>query len=194
MDVYEAPNTVGEVPLVMYDLYEAQAWCAARDKRVCYDDEWHLSCSGPDNLTYPYGNTWVAGNCNANKAWRQYNQTILNLWPDGVSTPDIETLADLYTALAASPKLTPAQSSELISHLAWLYQGNIAGSDNGLCTSGYGVVDTTGNIEEFCMRRDGGSGQYFHGMLRGRYWAETRTCDMGITTHGDLFRFYEVPR
>lgn len=26
----------------------------------------------------------------------------------------------------------------------------------------------------------------------GRYWADTRTCQDIILTHGDLFRFYEI--
>jgi len=191
MDVYEAPNLEGEVPLVMYHLYEAEAWCAARNKRVCFDDEWHAACSSGKNYTYPYGNTWIPGNCNDNKGWRLYNQSILNWYPDGVSTPSVTSLAQLYDGLEAS-KLPASESSALVAHLAWLYQGNIAGSDNGACTSAFGAVDTTGNVEEWTVRRDGGSGQYFHGALRGRYWAETRTCFDAVLTHGDLFRFYEI--
>ena len=34
--------------------------------------------------------------------------------------------------------------------------------------------------------------EYFHGCLKGRYWADTRTCQDIILTHGDLFRFYEI--
>ena len=46
MDRFEAPNRLGEDPLVMYDLYEAEAWCGARGKRLCYMDEWQTACEG----------------------------------------------------------------------------------------------------------------------------------------------------
>jgi formylglycine-generating enzyme required for sulfatase activity len=59
------------------------------------------------------------------------------------------------------------------------------------CTAGNGVFDLTGNIEEWTRRRDGGQAN-FHGNLKGRYWAETRTCQNSITTHGDTFRFDEI--
>lgn len=46
MDRFEAPNRLGHTPLVMYDVYEAEAWCSARQKRLCYMDEWESACEG----------------------------------------------------------------------------------------------------------------------------------------------------
>jgi len=111
------------------------------------------------------------------------------MWRDRISTPEINSISELMENI--SSVIGQAKSQLVIKHLAWLYQGNIAGEDVTTCTSGYGVVDMTGNVEEWARRRDGGAPQ-FHGKLKGRYWAETRTCFMGVQTHGDLFRFYEI--
>lgn len=47
MDLCEAPNVAGDLPLVMYTFDDAEAWCAAREKRLCFDDEWDAACEGP---------------------------------------------------------------------------------------------------------------------------------------------------
>jgi len=52
--------------------------------------------------------------------------------------------------------------------------------------------DLCGNVEEWTRRRNGGGGAQFLGNLKGRYWAEARTCQSGVTTHANAFRFYEI--
>ena len=47
---------------------QAAAACAAAGRRLCTDAEWLRACQGPDGTTYPYGNTYVAGNCNDTRA------------------------------------------------------------------------------------------------------------------------------
>src|SRR5262249_5892922 len=94
MDIYEAPNRAGAEPLVMYTFVEAEAWCDARGKRLCFDDEWTSACAGPDGWAYPYGPTREPGRCNDDKVWRAYSQSALDGWPYGVSAPDIDTLDD----------------------------------------------------------------------------------------------------
>jgi hypothetical protein len=71
-----------------------------------------------------------------------------------------------------------------------LYQG-AGGGDTTACVGAAGVYDLVGNVEEWTRRRDGGTVN-FHGNLKGRYWAEFRTCQSGVTTHADPFRFYEI--
>jgi formylglycine-generating enzyme required for sulfatase activity len=71
-----------------------------------------------------------------------------------------------------------------------LYQGEGGGNNPG-CVNDFGVYDLVGNAEEWTLRADGGSTD-FHGALKGRYWAESRTCQSTVTTHGDTFRFYEI--
>jgi formylglycine-generating enzyme required for sulfatase activity len=186
LDRYEAPNLPGQLPLVMYTFLEAEAWCQARQKRLCFDDDWTLACATSAGLKYPYGSTHQAGTCNDDKLWKTYDQTKLNGWPTGVSSPSISSLADLF----AAAKATSTAGSVAADHVQALYQGTAAGSKPG-CTNVFGAFDLCGNVEEWTRRRDGGTPS-FHGNLKGRYWAEARTCQSGVTTHGDAFRFYEI--
>lgn len=186
MDRYEAPNKLGELPLVMLHFDEAESWCAHRGKRLCFDDEWTLACGGPDALAYPYGDTLDPGVCNDDQVWKQYNQTLLNGWPWTLATDEIETLGELLDAARA----TGATGKAAADHVEALYQGTAAGVKIG-CVGPAAVFDLTGNVEEWTRRRDGGETS-FHGNLKGRYWAESRTCQQGVKTHGDTFRFYEI--
>jgi formylglycine-generating enzyme required for sulfatase activity len=187
IDRYEAPNVAGALPLVMYDFVEAEAWCSARAKRLCFDDEWTTSCEGPNGWSYPYGDTHVPGTCNDDKTWLLYDQQKLNGWPWTVSTPPIETLAELLDAARA----VSASGKVAADHVEELYQGDPSGSNAG-CVGPAGVLDLEGNVEEWTRRRDGGDGPDFSGALKGRYWAEPRTCQNAVTTHGNGFRFYEI--
>jgi len=184
MDLYEAPNVAGALPLVMYTFVEAEAWCDARDKRLCYDDEWQGACEGSAGFLYPYGSVHLPGTCNDEEVWRTYSQTALNGWPMSASGVGIESLEDLFTAVRVAGGSTAAE------HVEWLYQGEGSGDNRG-CVGEAGVYDLVGNVEEWTRRRDGGEPD-FHGNLKGRYWAEVRTCQSNIKSHGDYFRFYEI--
>jgi formylglycine-generating enzyme required for sulfatase activity len=186
MDRFEAPNIEGARPLVMYSFLEAEAWCEARGKRLCFDDEWRSACEGAAGARYPYGDTHRPGVCRDEARWRAYNQTLLNGWPSGASGPQIGGL----DALLAEARTRGAAATRAADHIEALYQGAGSGAYEG-CTNEAGVMDLTGNVEEWTRRRDGGAAS-FHGNLKGRYWAETRTCQSNITTHGDTFRFYEI--
>ncbi len=186
MDLYEAPNRAGADPLVMYTFVEADAWCGARGKRLCYDDEWTDACAGPDGWAYPYGPVRVPGRCNDAMTWRAYNQSALNGWPFGASAADVDSLDDLYARARARGVAASAAVDEVIR----LWQGVGSGTRDG-CVGAAGAYDLQGNVEEWTRRRDGGTPS-FHGNLKGRYWAEPRTCQSGVTTHGDGFRFYEI--
>jgi formylglycine-generating enzyme required for sulfatase activity len=187
VDRFEAPNRAGELPLVMYTFVEAEAWCAARDKRLCFDDEWTRSCGGVAETKYPYGNAHLPGLCNDDETWRLYDQTKLNGWPFGVSSPQVTSLEELLAAARG----VSASGKVAADHVEWLYQAEPAGDNDG-CESAEGAFDTQGNVEEWTRRRDGGSGPDFSGSLKGRYWAEARTCQSGVTSHGNGFRFYEI--
>lgn len=186
IDRFEAPNVAGASPLVMYSFDEAQAWCAARGRRLCYDDEWTRACAGPEGLAWPYGNANQPGVCNDDEIWRSYDQTLLYQWPAFVCTTDVVSLGQLFVAAAA----VSADAADSADHVEWLYQGEGSGTNSG-CVSIDGVLDLSGNVEEWTVRRDGGTAD-FHGNLKGRYWAEARTCQSDVTSHGDSFRFYEL--
>lgn len=183
MDLFEAPNVPGGVPFVMFTYLEAADWCQVRGKRLCYDDEWQAACEGPNLYPYPYGPIHVPGKCNDDKTWRPYDQNLLNGWGLSVSSSSIGSLDELLVAAGAS-------NPSAADHVEWLYQGEGAGT-NLECVGPAGVYDLTGNVEEWTIRRDDGTPD-FHGKLKGRYWAETRTCQMGVIQHGDTFRFYEI--
>ncbi len=100
-----------------------------------------------------------------------------------MTTPRVESLDRLFLAAAAQ---APAAAEQV----EWLYQAVGAGDTAG-CTTDRGAYDLVGIVELWTRRRDGGEPD-FHGRLLGRYWAESRTCRGGVTTHGDGFRFYEI--
>jgi formylglycine-generating enzyme required for sulfatase activity len=186
IDLHEAPNQGAALPLVMYTFGEAAAWCQQRSRRLCFDDEWTRACAGAGGLAYPYGDTHVPGTCNDEESWMTYNQTLLNGWPGDVSGPDVMSLQELLDAARASSSAGEAAAD----HVESLYQGEASGANVG-CVSADGVLDLCGNIEEWTRRRDGGT-PGFSGNLKGRYWAESRTCQQTLLSHGDQYRFYEL--
>lgn len=187
MDLYEAPNIEGAMPLVMYTLYESEEWCAARGKRLCFDDEWLAACEGASASAYPYGADYQAGACNDEEVWRVYSQNALNGWPAAASNVDIDDLDDLLAQAEAASTAGQVAADEV----AELYQAEPSGS-NAACAGETGVFDLVGNVEEWTLRADGGEGPDFSGNLKGRYWAESRTCQSNVKVHANAFRFYEI--
>jgi hypothetical protein len=183
MDKYEAPNKQGQLPFVMYDFNQSEAWCQARGKRLCYDDEWQFACEGPSQLAYVYGNTLDHTKCNTGKTWRTTNETLIGQWPHSANKATHESKPDHFADAAMTQ---PAS----VQHVEDLYQAEPAGA-NAQCVGAAGVYDLTGSVEEWTRRRDGGTTN-FHGKLKGRFWAEARTCQNGVTTHADPFMFYEI--
>lgn len=186
MDTYEAPNVEGELPFVMFNLSQSEAWCEARSKRLCYDDEWQAACEGLEKTSYPYGEEREPGVCNDDETWLTYNQSLLDLWPWSMDFTTVERLDELLQFVST----TGTNGERAADHVEALYQGEEGGQNPG-CTNEHGVMDTIGNVEEWTLRRDGGLTDY-HGNLKGRYWADTRDCQDNITSHGDGFRFYEI--
>ncbi len=95
-----------------------------------------------------------------------------------------------WDALLAKVRLVSTAAQASADHVASLYQAELSGA-NASCTNAVGAFDMQGNAEEWTRRRDGGSPGY-HGMLKGRYWAQADTCQAGVTAHGDGFRYYET--
>jgi hypothetical protein len=186
VDRFEAPNREGELPLVMFHFDEAESWCLSRGKRLCFDDEWTRVCGGEQGMSYPYGDSHDPGVCTDDKLWRAYDQGLLNGWPWTIDTDVVESILQLLDAAREKG----ASGVAAADHVQWLYQAEPSGSRAG-CTTGDGAYDLCGNVEEWTRRRSGSTAG-FHGNLKGRYWAETRTCQNSITTHGDQFRFYEI--
>jgi formylglycine-generating enzyme required for sulfatase activity len=167
VDRYEAPNRRGAKPLVMQSANEADAWCAAHHKRLCTEDEWTAACEGDDHRAYPYGNTYVYGQCNDGKAWEKVDEALLAKWP----------------------------APEAQAHAKELYQASRSGADRR-CTSEAGVHDMTGNVEEWVVRTREHPNDWPY-ILAGCYWAGCYgggkpTCHSTNSAHGPEFRFYET--
>ncbi len=187
MDRFEAPNVEGARPMIMISLIDADRWCQGRARRLCFDDEWSRACEGVDGRAYPYGNAHRPGDCTDNKTWRVYSQSQLNGWPASASGAGL----DSYEAQLAEARARGGAAATAADHVDSLYQATPSGAA-AACRSVEGVYDLVGNVEEWTKRRDGGDGGSFTGALRGRYWAESRTCQSRVTTHADPFRFYET--
>src|SRR5882724_2322305 len=71
VDRYEAPNKRRGRPLVMQSAQDAEAWCTAKNKRLCREDEWVTACEGANKRQYPYGTSHEDARCNDDKEWRQ---------------------------------------------------------------------------------------------------------------------------
>ncbi len=181
MDVYEAPNKKGAQPLVMFSFLESEAWCKDKGKRLCYVDEWELTCLGSSVHKWSYGTRYQQGVCNDSKTWRQYKSRDLKRWDKSASDVDVSSFYDQTTRMDR----VSIVSSE---HVRDLYQADPSGS-NEFCVS-EGIYDLLGNVEEWTKRRH--PKVNFSGVLKGRFWAEPRHCTQRVSNHGDLFRFYET--
>jgi len=59
-----AKSAAGAVPQGYINELQASDACVNAGKRLCEDSEWLRACRGPDQQTYPYGDTLVLGTCN----------------------------------------------------------------------------------------------------------------------------------
>lgn len=163
IDTYEYPNRAGARSPVMVDFYDAMGLCAAEGKRLCWESEWTAACEGPNELPFPYGYVRDAEACN-------------------IDNPYIDpSLSRMYSSNAA------VQAREL----ARLDQG-VPSGERTRCTSGFGVHDQTGNVDEWVMleRARGKGGR---AGLKGGAWGHVRNACRPVTTsHAPEFTYYFV--
>ncbi len=167
MDRFEAPNRKGAKPLAMQSANDADAWCSARHKRLCTEDEWISTCEGDERRAYPYGSEHVDSRCNDDKPWKQMDEATLGKWP----------------------------APEAQAHAKDIYQGTRSGSKRK-CVSQDGVYDLTGNLEEWVVRSREHANDWPY-LLIGCYWSGCYgggkpTCHSTNNAHGPEFRFYET--
>ncbi len=162
MDQYEWPNKKGADPVVMPSFTEAQAMCAGAGKRLCSEFEWELACEGPETMPWPYGWKYDGAACNSSKPYKPMSEAKLASNDVAVRTREAKR--------------------------GW--QGEPSGSFPR-CESAYGVVDLTGNVEEWVTssRKE----WPYPSALKGGYWSKPWSGCRGTNeSHGPSFRFYEV--
>ncbi len=168
IDHYEAPNEKGELPFALQTAYDGEAWCKARGKRLCTEDEWARACAGPQGHLYPYGEAYRPHVCNDDKGWLEVSWKKLAKWPQDAA----------------------------LDEATRLYQGDMSGA-RAECVSGEGVFDLTGNVAEWVRRSGPPPKPGYDHVLKGCYWAacyhEPRpNCTFHNGAHPGTFRTYEA--
>ena len=67
IDAYEYPGSADAKPQVGTTFSGAEAACGTQGKRLCSEEEWEKACKGPDNLRFPYGQSYSAQACNGGR-------------------------------------------------------------------------------------------------------------------------------
>ncbi len=161
IDPFEYPNKRGEKPAVMKSWQEGQDLCNAAGKRLCKDSEWTLACEGQEHLPYPYGNKRDAKACNIDRPHPRVDEKALASHDPDKRNAEVQRL----------------------------WQGEPSGS-RPACVSPYGVMDMTGNVDEWVINE---SGKPFKSGLKGGYWGPVRDrCRPMTTAHGETFPFYQT--
>ena len=89
---------------------------------------------------------------------------------------------DVDTKALANPRTRKKE-------LARLWQGEASGSRSA-CESPYGVLDMTGNVDEWVINE---SGKPYRSGSKGGYWGRVRdACRPMTTAHGERFPFYQT--
>lgn len=168
IDRYEAPNEKGAKPLLMQTVDDANAFCTARQKRLCNEDEWVRACEGPHHLRYPYGDKFEGGRCNDDGKLLLADWDKLGRWPGAAATEEASRLD----------------------------QSDASGVREG-CVSEEGVFDLTGNVAEWVLRTRKNPTNYTH-VVKGCFWGRCfrephePACDYVNYAHPAGFRSYEM--
>lgn len=121
-----AASIAGAIPQGYINQLQAKAACEVAKKRLCTNDEWRSACRGPDDFTYPYGNTRIDDRCNdesdrvKHPVVECFNSTDNSIWSK-LSDPGIS-----QQPMTVDPAGTRAQ-----------------------CLSPYDVNDMMGNLHEW---------------------------------------------
>lgn len=110
----------------------AEAACEAAGKRLCTLDEWMRACGGPDETTWPYGNTYDASACNDTY---EGGHPVIDYFGTSSGIWDMEHMND--------PGINQQENTIALT-------GEYAG-----CVSADGIYDLHGNLHEWIADPDG---------------------------------------
>jgi hypothetical protein len=163
IDRYEYPNEEGAHPPVMVSAYDGAAACEARGKRLCWQSEWESACEGPEKLPFPYGLARDPTSCN-------------------IDNPYVKP--DLDRVYSRKPEV---QDRELLK-----LDQSVASGERPGCTSGFGVHDLTGNVDEWVLSEEHKGKSGWAG-LKGGAWGHVRNaCRPMTTSHPPEFTYYFI--
>jgi hypothetical protein len=163
IDEYEYPNRKGAHPPVMVDWYDGEGACEAEGKRLCWESEWVAACEGPEKLPFPHGLERDAAACNIDNAWLEPHLDKVYSKKPSIAGPELLRL-DQSVPSGAKPD----------------------------CTSGFGVHDLTGNLDEWVIsEKDRGRSKWAG--LKGGAWGHVRNACRPITfSHPAEFTYYFI--
>lgn len=165
IDEYEFPNRAGEKPPVMVSFYDAEKACADAGKRVCRESEWVAACEGPEETPFPTGWRREPEKCNFDNKW-------------------------------VSPILDRVYSKDADVQRAELERldRSVPSGSRPECKSGFGVLDLTGNVDEWVradVEREGRRSRFAG--LKGGAWGHVRNACRPVTTsHPPDFTYYFI--
>jgi len=165
IDRYEFPNRASEKPRVMASFFAAERSCGELGKRLCTESEWVAACEGPDETPFPYGRVRDPSKCNLDNPW---------------VAPQLDRLASRDEAVRHAEVLRLDRASP--------------SGARGECTSGFGVFDLTGNVDEWARadlsKRSRPSRT---AVLKGGAWGHVRNaCRPATTSHAPTFEYYFI--
>lgn len=170
IDRYEYPNRAGAHPTWMLDWYKAQATCESKGKRLCYASEWTAACEGPEHTPFPYGWERDHTRCNIDNFFIEPRK-----W--GPKGGFLFYSKDERTVLGELARLDQSVPS-----------GALAG-----CTSGFGVHDQTGNVDEWVASDVAPREKSMWSGLKGGAWGHVRSqCRPMTFSHDPSFAYYFV--
>lgn len=146
---------------------QALAACTVAGKRLCKLAEWLAACQGPSGLTYPYGNTYVAGACNEGRATNPVN--------DCFGPGNVFTSANMNSPCCDDQPNTVAP-----------------GGMFDKCVSSWGIYDLHGNLHEWIDATTSAG----NGIFKGGFFVDAKIngagCSYATTAHAKSYHDYST--
>ncbi len=170
IDRYEYPNRLGAHPVWMLDWFESQATCESKGKRLCWSSEWTAACEGPEHTPFPYGFERDHRACNMDNFYIEPTR------------PGPRAQFFFYSK----------DKDVAFKELSRLDQSVPSGSIER-CSSGFGVHDLTGNLDEWVVSDEAPREKSRWAGLKGGAWGHVRSqCRPMTYSHEPEFRYYFV--
>lgn len=166
---YEVPDggtalsAAGIIPQGYISAEVAETTCQAAGKRLCTSPEWLRACQGPEEMTYPYGNSYLPSACNEGRE----QHPVLELFGSATDW--------------SSRQMNDARLNQLPNTLD-------STGTNAACMSVEGVYDLHGNLHEWVADADGTfrGGFYVDAKINGA------GCLYRTTAHGRTYHDYST--